>query len=1081
MNDIFGDEILQQNVVAVVSDTGSLPIAERYEFLADWVLPGRDHTSFRLPMAFSATDDVSLIVPAGSDVGASSGTTERGFSAGSNLMSPATDLVRVAVEQGKLSALRQRIEDSPADGLIEQRCRLTMLTLVDLAGGQFETAERNLAILDQWLREVKTPISNCPETLAMMQGIRHSETRDISREMISYLLNSFVRETPNSGMKPWDRLMVGLSAAAGSAELSQLTSKSGPERLDNWVPVSHPTAFSHGMGYPEGQWLMDRGVVRNLASHDSDYLYYRIPLRGDFEVECDVTDFSWRHSHLSVAGTWVAPAWGLKTYDLGSFRSAMAARAIEPPLSIVNDWIRYRTVVRNRTATTYFNGRRIHEQPLDIDHAPWIAIRSPWYADGSVRDLKITGHPDIPDQLSLSGPDCLASWTSYFGDPDVQEWFTVPGTEPVEIACASRPDLQGTGSENLLQYNRPMLEDGTIEYEFYYGPDHVDSESGVCVAASPAIDRLAFVLTNEGIRIHEVTDGRFDGTDRDPLRLYSEPDSQRGPERLPLRPDAWNQLALRLNGDAIQLSLNSQLVFETVLKPDGPRRFGLFHYSDAVDTRVRNIRWKGSWPKMLPGEADQQLAASTPPYPEPVLKHMVRHDFTKDDESLHLFELTDLAEGLSSVKRGPDGLLMKCPGSVGYQHCFLSTDLRVEGDFDITASFDSLTTDARENGSSGISLRLVLAEDSMRECSVFRGLTRRPRTKDRQEVHLMEHWSPNNETRSTWHGTTSEECRSGRLRFIRQGTSLYSLLAERDSPHYRLISQREVSTAAIERGHLRLAAQMSGPGIASVTWKDITVRAERLSGAAVEHSRVQLEALNRKSEQLPDQWDREFSDRLPSGSDFYVWPVATEQNRSNQGYTIFAPGSDTWNTAGINVQRVVRGNFDIGLDFRAVRFATARPGQLSSIYLAIDLPATRSTDTDSATTIRPATRAVLAVTRNDAGIMKAIAERRSLTADGDEEYRSLGAIRVADVSRLRLVRNDGRLTFVVSSVNFPGERVIGSTDCSDGPIEKANIRFIVHTGGSGLESEVLLKSISIRADDVQVDSTARLPETNDLR
>jgi len=54
----------------------------------------------------------------------------------------------------------------------------------------------------------------------------------------------------------------------------------------------------------------------------------------------------------------------------------------------------------------------------------------------------------------------------------------------------------------LLGYHRPLVENGVIEYDFFYEPGET--------AAHPALDRLAFILAPQGVRIHWITDDRYD-------------------------------------------------------------------------------------------------------------------------------------------------------------------------------------------------------------------------------------------------------------------------------------------------------------------------------------------------------------------------------------------------------------------------------------------------------------------------------------------------------------------------------------------------------------------------------------------
>jgi len=215
-----------------------------------------------------------------------------------------------------------------------------------------------------------------------------------------------------SGRDAWDHLMFALVGVAKSAESrSENGAAASPAfALKQWSPVSRTTARTRGSGFPRGIWNVSRGMVRNLASHDEDYLYFRSPLRGNFEVECDVTLDGLQHSHLFVAGRWVAPAWRMRLVETGIFREKQPRISIDPPLSQADEWIRYRTVVRDGMSTTYFNGRLVHAEKLPEDHEPWVAIRSPRYANGAVRNLRITGEPQIPAELHLANLSDLAGW-----------------------------------------------------------------------------------------------------------------------------------------------------------------------------------------------------------------------------------------------------------------------------------------------------------------------------------------------------------------------------------------------------------------------------------------------------------------------------------------------------------------------------------------------------------------------------------------------------------------------------------------------------------------------------------------------
>src|SRR5439155_17424932 len=65
--------------------------------------------------------------------------------------------------------------------------------------------------------------------------------------------------------------------------------------------------------------------------------------------------------------------------------------------------------------------------------------------------------------------------------------------------------------ENIIRYHRPMLEDGEVRYEFFYDPD-----PKVPTIVHPALDRLVCLVEPSGVKIHWLTDGRWDRTGLSP-------------------------------------------------------------------------------------------------------------------------------------------------------------------------------------------------------------------------------------------------------------------------------------------------------------------------------------------------------------------------------------------------------------------------------------------------------------------------------------------------------------------------------------------------------------------------------------
>ena len=156
-----------------------------------------------------------------------------------------------------------------------------------------------------------------------------------------------------------------------------------------------------------------------------------------------------------------------------------------------------------------------------------------------------------------------------------------------------------TKQESLLQYHRPLLEDGEIDYEFFYDPDKV--------AVHPTLDRLAFLLSADGVTVHRLTDGQFERTGLAPDNSVVERANRRGPAGVPLKGRDWNRLRLTVSGNKVILRLNDVEVYERELEPTNHRIFGLFHYADETEVRVRNVTYHGRWPRKLP-RADELMA-----------------------------------------------------------------------------------------------------------------------------------------------------------------------------------------------------------------------------------------------------------------------------------------------------------------------------------------------------------------------------------------------------------------------------------------------------------------------------------------
>jgi hypothetical protein len=243
---------------------------------------------------------------------------------------------------------------------------------------------------------------------------------------------------------------------------------------------------------------------------------------------------------------------------------------------------------------SFVNGRQVHQAPLPPECDPWLALQCPVPNTGSARNIAISGRPVIPDQLNLSSLPDLTGWLpDYYGD-------SVTGDSPdwekrgEEIVGRLRDEFPGSKQESVLLYHRPMLEDGEIRYEFYYEPGKTITH--------PVLDCLAFLLEPDGVKVHRLTDAQHERTGLSPDNAAVEPENRRGPSSLSLKARDWNRLTLSLSGPRVALRLNGQLIYERALEGTNQRLFGLFHYADETEVRVRNVIYRADWPRALPDQ-----------------------------------------------------------------------------------------------------------------------------------------------------------------------------------------------------------------------------------------------------------------------------------------------------------------------------------------------------------------------------------------------------------------------------------------------------------------------------------------------
>jgi hypothetical protein len=304
-------------------------------------------------------------------------------------------------------------------------------------------------------------------------------------------------------------------------------------------------------------------------------------------------------------GHWAGPEYSKAMIELGTLHSKSQGPKLEPILEF-DEWCRLKLDVAPNRATYFINDRQVHELTLPDKADPWLALTTSGNHSGQARKVRVVGTPEIPAELELSAGDELSGWTAslygdFMGNPNSPNdrsndaWKISHG----EIAGTKFVKIRNQTHQSVLRYHRPLAEDGVVSYEFFYVKDET--------LVHPALGRIAFLLQPEGVNLHVLTDADSDRFGMRPDNEIQETSHRRGPETIPLKDNDWNQLELNLVGDQVRLKLNGVEICEAPVATWNQRQFGLFHYANQTDVRVRNVVYRGEWPKSLPDVKDQEL------------------------------------------------------------------------------------------------------------------------------------------------------------------------------------------------------------------------------------------------------------------------------------------------------------------------------------------------------------------------------------------------------------------------------------------------------------------------------------------
>ena len=243
LNSLFDDKYIADNILEVRRDAAEMLPPERYEYLADWVLPGRDHAGFRLYGMFSPTHPA---LPTARYTLAERTRLEEAekhggarIQTGGSLFAPALDLIAIAEQLGRLDVLRERVESAgeKTGDSGWRRGRLALLILIDISRRDFESADRQLVDFCQLAVEPAfSAAERWPEMLVFSAALRHREIHQLPGESAFEIAETEIRRSDGTGSDVYDRQLLALTGLKRHFDEGQasIDSNAGDAPLKQW-------------------------------------------------------------------------------------------------------------------------------------------------------------------------------------------------------------------------------------------------------------------------------------------------------------------------------------------------------------------------------------------------------------------------------------------------------------------------------------------------------------------------------------------------------------------------------------------------------------------------------------------------------------------------------------------------------------------------------------------------------------------------------------------------------------------------------------------------------------------------------
>ena len=147
----------------------------------------------------------------------------------------------------------------------------------------------------------------------------------------------------------------------------------------------------------------------------------------------------------------------------------------------------------------------------------------------------------------------------------------------------------------------------------------------------------------------------------------------------------------------------------------------------------------------------------------PNCRRTFEHDFARQGFPLDQFTLRE-GGNFAELSPQPDGLHVGCSGTNGYRRATITPQLTIEGDFDVTVSYERFSGAPANNATASLILQAAMDKPAPKEFMLYRrALGREDGLRD-QVLLASTAWREGAETRRDYFNAGAFEAASGRLR-----------------------------------------------------------------------------------------------------------------------------------------------------------------------------------------------------------------------------------------------------------------------------------------------------------------------------